>query len=566
MQLEEFFDFLYGNESGYVYSPTKEPKSSHWEQHFFKWPEEKVQLIDHIRLVTVTHEVYHSPALFKVPSAEKDAFRGTQFVWAEFDGSAPQHLAADIPQPSFRLQSSDEGYEHWYWKLDHFSNDSSLIEDVSQRIAYNLDADMSCWNSNRVLRPPGTKHHDSGKYTVPVQWSGHSTPVGAFTVLKELPFRMLHEGDIKSIPDPLKVVNKYTFKDEDLDFFRTKEIKRGTGKGRSAALTKLGHICMEMGMSNAESLSIISNADSRWGKFVGRKDRKERLLGIINYCRARHPISPVEEDIKDPLRVYTYEEFVTSPITMEWVIEGLLHKKGMASLSGPPDVGKSQLSLRFAEKLAKGEKFLKWDMPKPMKTMFVSMEMEHESLHHVMTQIMTIEGHELLRDNMLIMPIGSSIHLNSKIAQHKLNKKIEEFQPDGIIFDSLGKAIADEISSDKIIFETFEYVDRTLRGEYGSFVWFVHHPRKGQIGNKRPDDIDDLYGSRYISAALTTAIGLWPGDGSIDVRCLKLRMAGKFSPFQIRRTDQVDFEVVSQSAPKISPTGKDRGVFGALGD
>lgn len=569
-ELLDFFDFLYGEQTGFAYSPTKDPSTGDWQQYFFKWPEEKDRLVEHIESFTQTHEVYHSPSLFESASADKRAFKGTQFVWAEFDGNAPSRIPDNFPSPSYKLRSSVAGHEHWYWKIDHFSSDINLIEDVSQRIAYQLEADLSCWNANRVLRPPSTRHHDSGLATVQLGKDDYSYPLGAFASLPELPVRYTKDSDIGMIPAPIEVINKYTMSPDDLEFFMTPSIKSGketeSGKGRSAALAKLGHICMELGMSNAESLSLLLNADSRWGKFAKRKDRKERLLGIINYCRARHPIDPVEKEVTSRYRVYNFEEFVNTTIELEWLIEGLLHKKGFFLISGPPDVGKSQLSLRFAEKMAKGEDFLKWKIPKPVKTLFVSMEMPHEELHHALTKIMTIEGHELLRENMFLMPIGSSARLNSKIQQHELNKVIEEFQPDGVIFDSLGKGIADEITSDKIVLETFDYIDGTIRGEYGAFSWFIHHPRKGQVGNKNPDTLDDVYGSRFISAGVTTAIGMRPSGSYIDLDCLKLRLAPHFKSFKIQRTDRVDFSVVNVNVPTGGQPPKDLSIWGEMDD
>lgn len=558
-ELGSFFDFLFGEETGYVYSPTKDPKTGDFEKYFFKWPDEKPLLLEHVTNKTKNYEVYYGPALFDYQDATKEAFKGTNFVWCEFDGNSPDNVPAGFPSPSLKLQSSTLDHQHWYWRIDHFSSDRDIIESISQRIAYHLDADLSCWNANRVLRPPATIHHDSGLTTKLLRRDDRPYAFGEFVGLPDLPVRYVKDSDIGTIPPPIEVIGKYPWSHEELDFFMEKEIKTG---GRSSALAKLGHICMEKGMSNAESLSILLNADSRWGKFVKRKDRKERLLGIVNYCRTRHPVDIVEEEVTSKFKVFTFEEFVNTEIKLEWAVEGLLHKKGLFSVSGPPNVGKSQLSLRFAEKMAKGQKFLKWDIPKPMKTLFVSMEMPHEELHFALTDMMTIEPHELLRDNMLILPMGSSIHLNSKIAQHELNKVIEEFQPDGIIFDSFGKAVADEISSDKVIFETFNYVDETLRGEYGAFVWFIHHPRKGQVGNKKPNSLDDLYGSRYYSAGLTTAIGLWPVSNYIEVNCLKLRMSPAFDPFRINRTADVDFQLVEGTV--IKGKREDGSVFGGM--
>lgn len=564
--LDEFFDFLYGGETGWVYSPTKNPETEDFEQYYFEWPVEKEQLIAHIQHFSPTHEVYYGPALFSSASGTKESFRGTNVVWCEFDGNTPDSLPDGFPTPSLKLQSSEPGNQHWYWRLDHFSNDIDLIESVSQRLAYQLDADLSCWNANRVLRPPGTKHHDSGKTTQLLRRSERAYPLGAFAFLPDLPVRFVKDSDIGYIPAPINVINKYSFSEENLEFFMANSIKSGkesgTGKGRSAALAKLGHICMEMGMSNAESLSILLNADSRWGKFAKRKDRKERLLGIINYCRARHPIDPVEREVTSRYKVYTFSEFVNTDIKLEWLVPGLLHKKGFLLISGPPGVGKSQFSLRLCEKLAKAEQFLHWKIPNKAKTLFVSMEMPHEELHYVMTKVMKFEPSEDL-ENMYLMPVGSSVRLASKVRQNDINKVIEEFQPDGVIFDSLGKGIRDEITSDKIILETFDYIDETIRGEYGAFAGFIHHPRKGQVGNKKPRDLDDLYGSQFIGAGITTAVGLWPGESCIEVDSLKSRLAEEFQSFKIKRTVGVDFEIYENHLKLVPPpTGKS--VFGDM--
>jgi len=544
-ELGEFFDFMYGEETGFVYSPTKNPVTEVFEQYFFEWPTEKDILLQHVKRYTGTHEVYYAPALFLYRDASKESFRGTNVVWAEFDGILPDSLRG-VPEPSIKVQSSTISHQHWYWKLNYFVRDQSIVEDISQRITYLLQADLSCWNANRVLRPPGTLHHESAKQTQLLRWDTRTHDLVAFADLPALPIKLLGIGDIHAIPKILEVVLKYQFIDEAVALFSTDSIPKGQ---RSSAITKMAHFCMEMGMSNAETLSVLYNVDDRWKKFVNRNDRKERLLGLINYTRAQHPVDVVERDAESIFRIYTYQEFINTELKLEWVIPGLVHKKGLICVSGPPDVGKSQLSLRFAEKAAKGEDFLSWNIEQPMKTIFVSMEMAHEELLFMM-ESMKIQDHELLHENMHLMPLGASIKLNNKIAQGELNKVIEKVQPNGILIDSFGVAVGDDINSEKIIFDTLDYVHRTLRLEYGMFVWFIHHPRKDQIGNKKPNKLDDLYGSRYFGAAISTAIGLWPTGPDIEVDCLKLRLAKKFTSFKIRRTPELDFKHIASFGPK----------------
>lgn len=535
-ELGQFFDFIYGVETGYAYSPTKDPKSGNWEQHFFKWPTERATLIKHVQRRTPTHEVYSSPALFLRPNrAEKKDFKGTRFIWCEFDGELPD--AINLPEPTIKVQSSEEGHEHWYWKLDQFETNKKAFEEIAQRLTYHLNADLGCWNINRVLRPPTTVHHESSLTVKVIHWDASTVSLGAFKDLPPLPVKFLQEGDVKSIPSTLKVIGRHPWKEEHLDFFLEQTIKKGH---RSSALAKLGHICVEMGLNNSETLSILLSADNRWGKFSKRDDQKKQLLDLINHCRSRHPIDVVAEDSR--LKVYTFDEFINTEIKLEWVVPGLLHKKGVSSISGPPGVGKSQFSLRFAESLAKGEKFLQWQPEKPCRTIFVSMEMPHEELLYFIEK-MRMENNELMRENFMVLPLGHSLRMNNKTAQQELNGVMEKFEPTGVIFDSLGKGIGEDVGSEAAMLEAFEYIDHSIRADYGAFAWFVHHPRKAQGNNKKPNTLDDLYGSTFFGANITTAISLWPMGNEIEVSCLKLRLAAQFNPFKVARTPDLNFRV-----------------------
>lgn len=568
--LGNFFDTMYGDEVGWVYAPTKEPEpdGERFERYYFQWPQDREQLIEHCRNKSPEFEVYYGPSLFKSGSGRQEDFRGTFYVWCEFDGNAPDSIDG-LPVPAIKVQSSESGNQHWYWRLDHFETDIQVVETISQRIAYHAGADLGCWNANRVLRPPGTRHHESGRATKVLRWDLSTTEVSAFSGLPEVPIKLLKSEDIRYVPDVLEVLMKFPFDREETALFRASEIPRG---GRSDALAKMGHICIEKGMTTAEALSILLNTDMRWGKYARRKDQRDRLVGIINYARSKHPVdlapnAETDGPLGERWKVYDYDEFISTEIEIDWAIEGFLSRGGFSICSGPPGVGKSQLSIRFGERLAKGDNFLIWPIKRPMKVIVFSMEMPHDELKYIMDQ-MKIESNELLRENFKIIPIGSGVRFNEKQNQDRFNRILDTVQPDGVIFDSLGLAINDDLSSDKIILETFQYIHETVRGTYGAFAWFIHHNRKAQGGNHKPNKLDDLYGSRYISAATSTALGLWPtGHGKpIEVDCLKLRFAKEWDRFHISRTPNLDFSVVKGGTVVASKTTKPLSDFGFLGD
>lgn len=533
-ELSNFFDYIYEDQTGYVYSPTKQ--GTEFQQYFFNWPVDKQALIDHCIRYSATHEVYYGPGLFTEPSAKKEHFKGTYFVWAEFDGDLPKpELDAELPPASCILQSSVTGHQHRYWRLQTFQTDSLIVEDISQRLAYYLGADLSGWDVNQVLRPPGTRHHASGQLVTVLRWEERRAQIEDFSKLPEIPVKLLQSVDLGYVPDALDVINKYVFSDEDFKFFKTREIPVGQ---RSSALTKFGHICMEMGMSNAETLCLLLNLDNRpgWGKYKSRRDQQQRLLGIINYCRSKHQ---GKETKATTLKVLSYREFMEAEVSIEWLIPDLLPVKGQLSLSGKSGVGKSQVTLRFAEKLAKGEQFLKWPTAKPIRSIYVSMEMSDLSLRHFLDS-MKMPHSDLLDTNFLVMPLGASLRLGNKKSQQLLFEVVDQFKPELIMLDSFGKGVGEEISSEASVFNVLDFTDQ-LREGFNLATWWIHHPRKGQVGNKVPDKLDDLFGSQYIGAAMDTVINLQEKGPHIEISCLKMRLAPPFKPFLVRRTPNLDF-------------------------
>ena len=156
-----FLDDLFGDDEGVVYSPVKlnnVPKEKAWKKHFFDWPKDREKLEGHINGYN-QYEVYLSPVLFSDRRIAPDTFKGTRYLWTEFDGTTP----TDYIEPSIRVSSSIEGHEHWYWRLDKFETDKVLVEDLNRRIAYKYGADLSAWDYQQVLRPVDTWNHKRNK-------------------------------------------------------------------------------------------------------------------------------------------------------------------------------------------------------------------------------------------------------------------------------------------------------------------------------------------------------------------------------------------------------------------
>jgi AAA domain len=74
--------------------------------------------------------------------------------------------------------------------------------------------------------------------------------------------------------------------------------------------------------------------------------------------------------------------------------------------------------------------------------------------------------------------------------------------------------------------ETGNLVNRIVQATLAAGIdWLgLHHPRKSQAQNKKPDSLDDVYGSTFLTTGLGSVIGLWSkeaGDEIVEFNHLK---------------------------------------------
>src|SRR3982750_2449207 len=144
-EVNGFLGTLFEGQEGFVYAPTKNPKTGHWQTYFFTYPAQRADIVTHMMDATRTKEVYLAPSLFKEPTAKQPAWKGSHYVWTEFDGNAPKELPKGIPEPSIRIQSSTKGHEHWYWRLDKFETEANVVQGLRKRLTYELKEDKFGW-------------------------------------------------------------------------------------------------------------------------------------------------------------------------------------------------------------------------------------------------------------------------------------------------------------------------------------------------------------------------------------------------------------------------------------
>lgn len=561
MNTEDFLTALFGDNKGFVYAPVKRDDGE-FIQYWYDWPRECGELEADIFLRSGNSDVYLSPVLWSEKNLDTPSFKLSNVVWCDFDEGVPNELG-DFPKPAIRVSSSASAQkEHWYWKLGSPIRDSGVLERYNRQLAYTLGGDRGCWNFGRILRPIGTLNH---KYDPPAPVSLVSTSEDKIDehVFSALPtiervgsgsdrfdFRILY------LPD---IAKNYPFSPEAWDFF-TSPKKDGE---RHTALTSIAITCVEKGMTRDEAMTFLDDADKRWGKYVGRRDRERRLQSILLYAERsvrglQADTSDREPDVSDKPGASSIEgtalqdnagprpfgQFVKHQFHVDWIIEDLIHKQGLAIVAAPPGIGKTQFSLNLALSVASGRDFLNWKVTKPRKVLFLSLEMMQPELKFYLDKMateFTEEEREKFDENCFFLA-RQAFRLNSETNQAHLLKWIDEIQPEGIFIDSLSRCTGGDLEKGEID-TVFDFLNKEVRDKRGCFIWFVHHNRKANFQQKQPKKLEDLYGSQYIGAYASTVVGLWKiTNQEIEVNCLKVWLSRPFKSFLAERTGNLTFK------------------------
>lgn len=167
--LSEFFHWTWDDTKGFVYLPVE--LNGRWRKRMFIWPKQARSVVNAVLEAEATGaNVFYSPSLFSAASPLKDDVLGSWTLWVDFDGNAPENAPQGVPEPSLVIQSSIEGHEHWYWRLDKFIDSVSVIDDRNRALAYTLGADTSGWDADQLLRPPFTTNRKRNRPVTIKRW------------------------------------------------------------------------------------------------------------------------------------------------------------------------------------------------------------------------------------------------------------------------------------------------------------------------------------------------------------------------------------------------------------
>lgn len=613
-RLGQFFEFMWGDVEGVVYLPTKDPTLTapdDWKRTYYEWPKSKSSVIQHVLTRNAEgKDVFFSPAIYRkeiIPklrrkeATNKDDILGTNVIWAEYDGNAPDWdtgepsqavseapgaaQGASTPPPTLRVQSSEPGNQHVYWRLKEFTTDVEKIEGINRAIAYQTHADTSGWDINQVLRPIETtnlgikngkkvrEEHNVIVYDeTEIEYS-----LQEFQGFKAPKEYIKLDIDISSLPPVAEILGKYSWDEDDLDLIgKTKEELNAATDDRSGALMRIGYVCAELGLDEKECFSLLYYLDERWEKFKFRNDQKSRLIGIINRAKQKYPhaveqpdfagltATTTETTVNEKI-VFGFRDILDAEVHIDWLIENFMPVGGLGLIASAPGVGKTQFTLQLAMACALEKEFLHYKPVRRHRTMFFSLEMNLPTIKHfisTMSPAYNGEEQEQLQRNMLLLPHGMPINLMLAEGRKGFEYILETYKPEGVYIDSLQKIYLSDLSKDEIR-QLFTYLAR-IRKDFGIYIIIIHHDRKATEGNKRPRDLSDVYGSQYITAEPDSVLHLWrpaPESRLIELRTLKNRLASVNDRQIITRASHLQFvESENQSESK-----EERGeLFGGL--
>jgi archaellum biogenesis ATPase FlaH len=518
--VEKFLEFLYDGLDGYVAVATiKDGKES---TTYFQWPSEKDSLPLYIEARKDDGNIYIVPAILKARDRKKLGFKASNVIWADYDGVTPT-FPQDFPVGNCVVRSSSTDKCHIYWKLDQPLTNQSVLEDYNRRLAYGTGGDISAWDCTQLLRPPDTINH---KYqhrpeTALDYLDPGSNGLSAFSLPSvQLPESYTFDSSLPSIGILLKDL------DSDLKGLFTAKVFQ---PNRSSFLMAAGYKFIESGYTPEQTVALLIHLDeSTVRKFTGRQDSLQRYMEIATIAFNK----------AEPLKKFTPYKFLdvlNSTETIDFLVDGWLHKNGLMLMSGSPGVGKTQLAMQLGYCLSVGEPFLGRKVFRPLSVMTLSLEMRAVELKYIIQhQIKGFANPELWNENSILFdPIQEELSVYGDL--------IKAYNPDVVIIDSVSELATDDLKESEARKIT-RWWDK-IRYDTDTAIVVVHHDRKPTDGNKQPKSLGDIYGSFLFTKTPETVVTMWEDKfHQIELIALKARMSKKES-IPIVRNENLWFDL-----------------------
>lgn len=337
------------------------------------------------------------------------------------------------------------------------------------------------------------------------------------------------------------------------------------------AFQQLAAHCKEVDAPDPHTYAMMVGMAKKWGVEID-DSREKFFLETISRSIALPGGTELTEALsgeiveEDPgtfrgTKLYGFMDLVNADFTVNWIMEGILTEQGVISFSGEPGVGKTMLMAQWCIALATGGDFLGFKVTdgKPRKLLFLSLEMyggEIKSFITKMAKTLSEKEQKLVQENFIFWPHGQALYLNDSVDRATYVEILDYVKPDGVIIDSWSMAAKGNLSDDTVTRDAFAFVN-FVRGRNNTFVGIINHTKKRQNSDHKPNTMDDIFGSRFFSAALSNAIVVWAPDkknpNRIELHIVKSRFSPRpGEPVTIRRIPETLNFVMDASTSNVN--------------
>ena len=562
--LHQFLEYVFGGDKEGYFALSLFKGGKPIQEQFVDWPNDRNRLTEK-RLHDLSREgdVYFTPALFTERNRRSASALGSWVAWVDHDGGQPTAFApgsapATLPPAGLVVASGSPGRSHRYWRSGSFLEPSRAMG-LSRGLAINSGSDMSGFDIAQLLRVPGTFNHKS-------------TPPNRVYVIEDSQ-TVVDFNKLQSLFVPLPVVARSELalgqlapeRWEDLGDYTQQLFNSVPVIGeRSSKLYELACRLFEEHFLMEEVRTVIDEAATKWGKFDNRSDRNEQLDTIVHRAQERttppiHVVEDEDEDEVDWSKPVSFSTLLSKAPSIEWIIPGILRKKGLLYIVGPTGVGKSTFALNLCLTLAlRRESYLGLQVEEgePEKVLFASLEMDRSELLTFlspMSEGLDEPAMKLLDENMYLYARGQSLALEEDKNQKAFEDQIKFGNYTGLVLDTLGASTKTSLQDESGTRKIADWIDK-IRQKLGVWVVVLAHPRKAPAGVKNHIfTIDDAYGARIFGDRANTVLLIQRNRVGLQLTSVKTRFMSGLSTVYLNRGANHWFEITTQQAAERKP-------------
>lgn len=424
----------------------------------------------------------------------KDNITNVRAVFIDLDG-APLEPVERFELPPSVINNTSDGKWHAYWLVD--SLELSEFTPLQEAIADRFDGDPSPKDLPRVMRIPGFYHLKGEPQLSRLQFVDADRRYTAEQIIEAFPPRPKPEPTQSN-----EVSVSGSIKAKLLGLQAAEKSRATPGNSRHSIAVTLGYDCRRAGLSQADTeiaaTAFADNArETTPSGDLDPFDTREAIDAALNAYADGKEVSPLDTLAQHVVGVGDLLELELP--SREVLVEPFIVGHSLNMIVAKRGVGKTWFSLQLAADLARGNKFLAWDVPQSRRVLYVDGEMPLADLQARLSAI--LHGESV--DNLIILPSetlyleGQPLTINLPKQQERFGQMLDELElqgqlPEVIIFDNLSSLTSGMDENSNSDLDDFLQWLLKLRHR-GLAVILVHHAGKNgeQRGASRREDLLD---------------------------------------------------------------------------